>query len=40
MKATGATTMAGAVTPTEFLCAVRMSVNVVKLFPGSLVGPG
>lgn len=40
MRATGAVTMAGAVTPTEVMRARRLGVDVVKLFPGSLGGPG
>jgi 2-dehydro-3-deoxyphosphogluconate aldolase/(4S)-4-hydroxy-2-oxoglutarate aldolase len=40
MLATGALTMAGAVTPTEVMRARRLRVDVVKLFPGSLGGPG
>lgn len=39
MQATGAVTMAGAVTPTEVMRARRLGVDVVKLFPGSLGGP-
>lgn len=39
MAATGAVVMAGAVTPTEAMRARRLSVDVVKLFPGSLGGP-
>lgn len=39
MRATGAVTMAGAVTPTEVMRARRLGVDVVKLFPGSLGGP-
>jgi 2-dehydro-3-deoxyphosphogluconate aldolase/(4S)-4-hydroxy-2-oxoglutarate aldolase len=39
MQATGATVMAGALTPTEVMWAVRLGVDVVKLFPGSLGGP-
>jgi 2-dehydro-3-deoxyphosphogluconate aldolase/(4S)-4-hydroxy-2-oxoglutarate aldolase len=31
--------MAGALTPTEVLQAYRLGSDVVKLFPGSLVGP-
>lgn len=40
MAATGAVVMAGAVTPTEVMRARRLPVDVVKLFPGSLGGPG
>lgn len=39
MVASGLVTMAGALTPTEVLATYRMGVDVVKLFPGSLVGP-
>jgi 2-dehydro-3-deoxyphosphogluconate aldolase/(4S)-4-hydroxy-2-oxoglutarate aldolase len=39
MVATGAVVMAGAITPTEVMRARRLSVDVVKLFPGSLGGP-
>jgi 2-dehydro-3-deoxyphosphogluconate aldolase/(4S)-4-hydroxy-2-oxoglutarate aldolase len=39
MLATGATTMAGALTPTEVMRAIRLGVHVVKLFPGWLAGP-
>jgi 2-dehydro-3-deoxyphosphogluconate aldolase/(4S)-4-hydroxy-2-oxoglutarate aldolase len=31
--------MAGALTPTEVLLAYRLGSDVVKIFPGSLVGP-
>jgi 2-dehydro-3-deoxyphosphogluconate aldolase / (4S)-4-hydroxy-2-oxoglutarate aldolase len=40
MLATGLLTMAGALTPTEVLLAHRLGSDVVKLFPGSLAGPG
>jgi 2-dehydro-3-deoxyphosphogluconate aldolase/(4S)-4-hydroxy-2-oxoglutarate aldolase len=40
MRATGATTMAGAITPTEVMRALRLGVDVIKIFPGALVGPG
>lgn len=39
MLATGLPTMAGALTPTEVMAAMRLNVDVVKIFPGSLVGP-
>lgn len=39
MLATGLPTMAGALTPTEVMAAMRLGVDVVKVFPGSLVGP-
>jgi len=40
MRQTGLLTMAGALTPTEILQAWRLGSDVVKLFPGSLTGPG
>lgn len=40
MADTGAIVMAGAVTPTEVMRARRLPVDVVKLFPGSIGGPG
>ncbi len=40
MAATGLPTMAGALTPTEVFLAHRLGSDVVKLFPGSLTGPG
>jgi 2-dehydro-3-deoxyphosphogluconate aldolase/(4S)-4-hydroxy-2-oxoglutarate aldolase len=40
MRSTGATTMAGAITPTEVMRALRLGVDVIKIFPGALVGPG
>ena len=39
MAASGLLIMAGALTPTEVLLAHRLGSDVVKLFPGSLVGP-
>ena len=39
MLGTGLTTMARALTPTEVMRATRLGVDVVKVFPGSLVGP-
>jgi 2-dehydro-3-deoxyphosphogluconate aldolase/(4S)-4-hydroxy-2-oxoglutarate aldolase len=39
MLASGATTMAGALTPTEVMRAERLGVDVVKVFPASLGGP-
>jgi len=39
MLATGLPTMAGALTPTEVMRSRRLGVDVVKVFPGSLVGP-
>jgi 2-dehydro-3-deoxyphosphogluconate aldolase/(4S)-4-hydroxy-2-oxoglutarate aldolase len=39
MRATGATTMAGALTPTEVMRAQALGVDVVKVFPASLGGP-
>jgi 2-dehydro-3-deoxyphosphogluconate aldolase / (4S)-4-hydroxy-2-oxoglutarate aldolase len=39
MVATGVPAMAGALTPTEVMRAVRLGVDAVKIFPGSLVGP-
>lgn len=40
MTQTGRLTMAGALTPTEILQAWRLGADVIKLFPGSLTGPG
>jgi 2-dehydro-3-deoxyphosphogluconate aldolase/(4S)-4-hydroxy-2-oxoglutarate aldolase len=40
MVATGLLTMAGALTPTEVYQAYTLGADVVKIFPGSLVGPG
>jgi 2-dehydro-3-deoxyphosphogluconate aldolase / (4S)-4-hydroxy-2-oxoglutarate aldolase len=39
MAASGVVIMAGALTPTEVLQAYRLGSDVVKVFPGSLVGP-
>ena len=39
MRATGALTMGGALTPTEVMRAVKLGVDVVKVFPASLGGP-
>lgn len=39
MVATGLPVMIGALTPTEVLQAYRFGSDVVKVFPGSLVGP-
>lgn len=39
MLETGATTLAGALTPTEVMRALHLGTHVVKLFPGTLVGP-
>lgn len=39
MTRTGAVTMLGALTPTEIMRAIRLGTHVVKVFPGSLVGP-
>ena len=39
MVATGLPSMMGALTPTEVLAAYRSGSDVVKIFPGSLVGP-
>lgn len=39
MRATGAVTMLGAMTPTEVMTATRLGADVVKLFPASLGGP-
>lgn len=39
MRGTGATTMAGALTPTEVMRAEALGVDVVKLFPAALGGP-
>lgn len=35
----GVAVMAGAVTPTEILTALRLGADVIKFFPGSLFGP-
>lgn len=40
MVATGLLTMAGALSPTEVLQAHNLGSDVVKVFPGSLGGPG
>jgi 2-dehydro-3-deoxyphosphogluconate aldolase/(4S)-4-hydroxy-2-oxoglutarate aldolase len=40
MRDTGALVMAGALTPTEVMRAEALGVDVVKVFPGSLVGAG
>jgi 2-dehydro-3-deoxyphosphogluconate aldolase / (4S)-4-hydroxy-2-oxoglutarate aldolase len=39
MLASGLVTMVGALTPTEVELAYRLGADVVKIFPGSLVGP-
>lgn len=39
MVATGLPVMIGALTPTEVIQAYRLGSDVVKIFPGSLVGP-
>lgn len=39
MTSTNRVVMAGALTPTEVMKAMRMDVDVVKIFPGSLGGP-
>ena len=39
MLATGAITMAGALTPTEVMRADRLGAHVVKIFPAALGGP-
>ncbi len=39
MRATGLPMMLGALTPTEVIQAYRLGSDVVKIFPGSLVGP-
>jgi 2-dehydro-3-deoxyphosphogluconate aldolase / (4S)-4-hydroxy-2-oxoglutarate aldolase len=39
MTATGLPVMIGALTPTEVMQAYRLGSDVVKVFPGSLVGP-
>ena len=39
MIETGLLTMAGALTPTEVFQAYHLGTDVVKIFPGSLVGP-
>ena len=40
MVATGLAVMIGALTPTEVEQAYRLGADIVKIFPGSLVGPG
>ncbi|MDR6866857.1 2-dehydro-3-deoxyphosphogluconate aldolase/(4S)-4-hydroxy-2-oxoglutarate aldolase [Microbacterium resistens] len=40
MQETGAVVMTGALTPTEVMTALRLEVDVVKIFPASLGGPG
>lgn len=40
MVATGLPVMMGALTPTEVMAAHKLGADVVKLFPGSLGGPG
>jgi 2-dehydro-3-deoxyphosphogluconate aldolase/(4S)-4-hydroxy-2-oxoglutarate aldolase len=40
MVSSGLLVMAGALTPTEIVQAYRLGSDVVKVFPGSLVGPG
>lgn len=40
MRATGAATLLGALTPTEVMRAVGLGAHAVKIFPGSLAGPG
>jgi 2-dehydro-3-deoxyphosphogluconate aldolase/(4S)-4-hydroxy-2-oxoglutarate aldolase len=40
MVASGLATMVGALTPTEVLQAYRLGADIVKIFPGSLGGPG
>ena len=40
MKATGATVLTGALTPSEVMAAVEYGADVVKIFPASLGGPG
>lgn len=39
MRATGATVMTGAMTPSEVMAALEYGADVVKLFPASLGGP-
>jgi 2-dehydro-3-deoxyphosphogluconate aldolase / (4S)-4-hydroxy-2-oxoglutarate aldolase len=39
IQATGLPAMAGVLTPTEVMRGVRLGVDVMKLFPGSLGGP-
>ena len=40
MAATGLPAIIGALTPSEVMHARRLGADVVKIFPGSLVGPG
>jgi 2-dehydro-3-deoxyphosphogluconate aldolase/(4S)-4-hydroxy-2-oxoglutarate aldolase len=40
MTTTGLLTMMGALTPSEVMLAKRLGSDVIKLFPGSLTGPG
>ncbi|WP_223172446.1 bifunctional 4-hydroxy-2-oxoglutarate aldolase/2-dehydro-3-deoxy-phosphogluconate aldolase [Microbacterium sp. NIBRBAC000506063] len=40
MRATGRVTMTGALTPSEVMLALELGVDVVKIFPASLGGPG
>jgi 2-dehydro-3-deoxyphosphogluconate aldolase/(4S)-4-hydroxy-2-oxoglutarate aldolase len=40
MLATGATMLLGALTPTEVMRARSLGAHAVKIFPGSLAGPG
>lgn len=40
MTDTGLPTFSGALTPTELMAALELGVSAIKIFPGSLVGPG
>lgn len=40
MTSTGLPTMMGALTPSEVMQAVKLGTDIVKMFPGSLGGPG
>lgn len=40
MQVTGRTVMTGALTPTEVMIATGLAVDVIKIFPASLGGPG
>jgi 2-dehydro-3-deoxyphosphogluconate aldolase/(4S)-4-hydroxy-2-oxoglutarate aldolase len=40
MRATGLAVMPGTLTPSEVMLAAGLGADVVKLFPGSLGGPG
>ncbi len=40
MVASGLVSMAGALTPTEVLRSYQLGADVIKIFPGSLAGPG